>query len=114
MYPWTRVLCSLVLLAMAHSVFGQQQSDRDEIKARLDQRPAPFVNSGREKSPIIETDQVLPRPAGTVVPALAFADHPATPHEVVPDGLTCPCRGRAPDRLIVPPLVPLANRNFAR
>ena len=36
MHSWTRVLCSVVLLATAHSVFAQQ-NDRDELKARLDQ-----------------------------------------------------------------------------
>lgn len=43
MYPWTRVLCTLVILAATPSLFAQaaptaaqQQSERDEMRARLD------------------------------------------------------------------------------
>jgi hypothetical protein len=37
MHAWTKVLCTFVILAMAQSVFGQQQqSERDELKARLE------------------------------------------------------------------------------
>jgi hypothetical protein len=38
MYPWTRVLCTLVILTATHSLFAQAAplNERDEMRARLD------------------------------------------------------------------------------
>jgi hypothetical protein len=36
MYPWTRVLGVFTIVLIAHSAFAQQQSDRDELRERLD------------------------------------------------------------------------------